>query len=148
MILNESEPPILDEQQTSKNKQIPAPPTTELNLRPWRLLSMVLRQNELQEICEAYVDDDRPPYLSLNSWMNLKRLEIVEPASFRNLGKSLREDSVKWREYFWPHNNSSSVDLVEKDVDLLNETPFGNKMSFLEKLAIWFSARPDKVTNE
>lgn len=118
-----------------------------LSSRLWKLLGVSLKRNELQYLCEFQLEDDvgQPPdYLELNSWANLRCLETSEPNTFPNLTKSLRENPVKWREYFWPHS-SPNVELIEKDVDLLNEPPLGVKMGFVEKLALWFCVRPDKV---
>lgn len=114
--------------------------------RPWKLLSVALKQNQLQEIFTSSTDDDRPQYLGLNSWENFKRLESIEPIVFKNLTKSLRADDTKWREYFWPHSSSGS-ELIEKDVDILNDAPLGTKLGFLDKLALWICARPDKVAD-
>lgn len=114
--------------------------------RAWRLFSLALRPNDLQDtIFMSLSNDQNPDYLDANSWANFKALEAYEPNGFKNLCKSLREETLKWREYFWPQQPSR--DLIDKDVDLLNETPLGNKMGFIEKLALWFCARPEKVFN-
>lgn len=138
---------ILNEQ-NSKSAEFPDDKLkqNEKILKNWQLVSTSLKINELQEILNTGLDETRPEFICLNSWLNLKRIELAEPASFRHLTASLRDDAVKWREYFWPRNMLNE-DIMEKDVDLLNDLPYRNKLDVVQKLALWFSIRPEKVFN-
>jgi len=84
----------------------------------------------------------KPAFLSANSWQNCMDLEKY--AKFNRLSDSLKENANAWIEYF---QLNKSQDLLEKEIDLLNECPFGDELSILEKLIIWLCVRPDKVIN-
>ena len=82
----------------------------------------------------------KPAFLSANSWQNCMDLEHFE--KFNQLSHSFKENADAWLEYF--HLNKEQ-DLLEKDIDLLNECPFGDELSILEKLIVWLCVRPEKV---
>jgi len=85
----------------------------------------------------------KPAFLSTNGWQNCLDLE-QQYAKFNRLSHAFKENADAWLEYF--HLNKSQ-DLLEKDIDLLNECPFGDELSILEKLIIWLCVRPEKVIN-
>lgn len=116
--------------------------------KKFQLLSLALKENELQDLIGNLIDQEkRPEFVSLNSWQNLKEIESMDLNSFKNLTQSLLEDSPKWREYFWPHKTSNQ-DTMIKDVDLLNDSPLKSKLGIIEKMALWFCIRPDKVNQQ
>lgn len=85
-------------------------------------------------------ESQKPAFLSTSCWQNCMDLE--QYAKFNQLSHSFTENTNAWLEYF---QLNKKQDLLEKDIDLLNECPFSNELSILEKLIIWLCVRPDKV---
>jgi hypothetical protein len=127
----------------SESSEEPTSARTNNRENAFKLLSLSLKQIETHEAKGEFREKD---YLSLNSWLNLANLELEEPARFKDLTKSLLGESSKWTEYFQINKtNNCQLDVIEKDIDLLNQTPLSKDLSLIEKLAVWLCARPDKV---
>ena len=112
------------------------------------LLNEATKRNELQKIYKHLSKHlPKPDYISLNSWFNCIDLERKFSNIFKNLTKSLRENSKKWLEYFHMENsnNSSQCYLTQKEIDLLNESPLGDDLNIFHKFLLWLCIRPDKV---
>jgi hypothetical protein len=116
------------------------------------LLSLAFKQNQTQHLIK-YASSLNPDFVSLNSWLNCIRLENYETQAdttansfYKKLTKSLRNNQKKWTEYLLMDKSDKwSVDLNEKDIDLLNDTPLDAELGLIEKLIIWLIIRPDKV---
>ena len=116
-------------------------PTEKSPKRIFKMIYQVLKHNELQKI-NKHLEGDKPDYISLNSWFNFVSLE-KHWHQFKDLNKSLHENSKKWIEYF--QLNKPLMNLTQKDIDLLNDTPLEAELSIFDKLLLWMSVRPDKV---
>ena len=133
-----------------KNKQ-----STESKLDEtyfYSLLSLAVRGNELQSLCQQdfTILNSQPDFIGLNNWVNCWQIEQKSSNLMHDLCRSMRENSSKWIEYFrleQVSTDSPIVDLTQKDIDLLNESPLGSQLGILEKLALWLCLRPDKVSN-
>jgi len=112
------------------------------------LLNEATKRNEIQNTLKNISKyNPKPSYLSLNSWINCIDLENKVPNVFRNLTKSLRENSKKWLEYFHldASSSSSASYLTQKEIDLLNESPLNEDLSIFHKFLLWICIRSDKV---
>lgn len=124
---------------------------TNLNMddnKLFKLCYQSTKQNEQQYLYQSdfTVLNSQPNFVSLNSWVNFSKLEKTIPFIYNDLTKSLRENSNKWIEYF--HINKTDnllVDLTEKDIDLLNDSPLGSDLNLFEKLVLWLCIYPEKV---
>ena len=118
----------------------------------YNLLKLVFTDNNAQNLLEYASSSEKPDFINLNSWLNCIKLEKFGARPncpnkfFQKLTKSLSINSKKWLEYFqMDQSEKTSIDLVEKDIDLLNDTPFEVNLNQLEKLIIWLCIRPDKT---
>lgn len=114
--------------------------------RMFKLLGTALKENEIQLIDHnETIDAKRPHYLSKNTWTNLIQLEKNAPNTFKDLSKSMSEDSKQWIEYFQINDSKDcSIDITEKEIDLINQSPLDADLSLTDKLTLWLCARPDK----
>ncbi len=113
------------------------------------LISKSLKQNTLQLLDQLNTKRPKPSYLSLNSWANLLEIERNYDSKFKDLSKSLIENEKKWIEYFqinFIDDESNLTHISEKEIDLLNDSPFNQSLNIHEKLMLWLCARPDKVS--
>jgi hypothetical protein len=122
------------------------------------LLGLAFRQNQTQHLLK-YASALNPEFVNLNSWLNCIRLENYENLTqsettatnsfYKKLTKSLRNNPKKWTEYLlMDKSDRASIDLNEKDIDLLNDTPLDADLSLIDKLIIWLIIRPDKVNKK
>jgi hypothetical protein len=83
-------------------------------------------------------------YLKSNTWNKIQKLEKC--ANMKGLCESFETKANKWIEYFHLENK---VDITDKDIDLLNETPLDDysSLSIVDKLALWCCVRPE-ITND
>ena len=130
-------------QSTAANK-----PSSNIDL--FELLHQSLLFNEQQQIhaSNQNVLANQPDFMSLNSWINCSKLENKAPSIYSHLTKSIADNSVKWIEYFHLNSGSKSqttIDLTEKEIDLLNDCPFEKELGIVEKLIVWLCVHPEKV---
>jgi hypothetical protein len=127
--------------------------STSFEEAEYTLFSLAFKQNQLQTLLKQAATSLSPPdYVSLNSWLNCLRVESHAASSshlYKTLTDSLRNNAKKWTEYLlvdkW--ESRASVDLNEKDIDLLNDTPLDAELTLTEKLIVWLIIRPNKVRN-
>ena len=126
-------------------------PQTKISMEDNKLFKLCYqstKQNEQQYLYQSdfSILNSQPNFVSLNSWVNFAKLEKTVPFIYNDLTKSLRENSNKWIEYF--HINKTDnllVDLTEKEIDLLNDSPLGSDLNLFEKLVLWLCIYPEKV---
>lgn len=120
---------------------------TEANL--YNLLHQTIKQNEQQIVYkadEAFLEM-RPSFVSLDSWTNFRALE-TQLAAFENITKSLKDNASKWIEYFhMDTDRNASTDLTEKEIDLLNDTPFELELDLMQKLMLWLTIHPERAAD-
>lgn len=122
--------------------------SVEDNLDLFELISNSLKQNPIQKLNEIRTKSSKPIYISLNSWANLLDIERTYNSKFKDLSKSLVENEKKWIEYFQITgltDESNRNHISDKEIDLLNDTPFNQTLNIHEKLMLWLCVRPDKV---
>lgn len=117
--------------------------------RVFKMLGVSLKENEIQtnqQIESTSVK--RPEYLSQNSWTNFVQLEKFAPSIFKDISRSLSNNSKKWMEYFKLSKPSEQMtDITDKEIDLINQSPLSQELSLIEKLAVWMCGRPDKIND-
>lgn len=117
----------------------------------FELLCQAVTSNEQQLLykTDKTLLDSQPDFLSTNSWVNFIKIEQLESRSFKNLSQSLKVNASKWIEYFHVDetiNGFTKTDLTEKEIDLLNDTPFDSQLDIVQKLVIWLCIHPEKAT--
>ncbi len=126
----------------------PKDKNAEENINIFELITKSLKQNPVQILNEINLKTPKPSYLSLNSWVNLLEIERSYNSKFKNLSKSLIEYEKKWIEYFQItgiDDESNLNHITDKEIDLLNDSPFNRNLNIHEKLMLWLCVRPDKV---
>jgi len=126
-------------------------PQTKISMEDNKLFKLCYQSTKRNEQQYLYQSDfsilnSQPNFVSLNSWVNFAKLEKIVPFIYTDLTKSLRENSNKWIEYF--HINKTDnllVDLTDKEIDLLNDSPLGSDLNLFEKLVLWLCIYPEKV---
>ena len=123
-------------------------PSSDIDLLELLHQSLLFNEQQKMHASNQNILANQPDFMSLNSWINCSKLENKAPAIYSQLTKSIADNSVKWIEYFHLNSGSkcqSTIDLTEKEIDLLNDCPFERELDIVEKLIVWLCVHPEKV---
>ena len=103
--------------------------------------------NENVESSNANGSSTRPEYIDAECWAKCAQIERMHPSRFASLTGSLRQEALRWIEYFQlqQHGQERREHLDAANIDLLNRTPVVD-LDALDKLLLWMCMRPADVS--